>query len=132
MDPHEGELPYRRSPRRLYGVGSEPDPRFSLANERTFLAWIRTALALMAAGVAVDAFALVSGSAPQPWGTALAFALLLAGILVSATAVRRWFVTERALRTGQALPSPRLVPVLGYGLAVAGAVGCFLLIAAWR
>jgi putative membrane protein len=31
--------------------GTEPDYRFTLANERTFLAWIRTALALLAGGV---------------------------------------------------------------------------------
>ena len=48
----------RRFPRRVYGVGTEPDARFSLANERTFLAWIRTALALIAAGVALEAFVL--------------------------------------------------------------------------
>ncbi len=41
---------------RLLGGGQEPDPRFSLANERTFLAWIRTSLALLAGAVAVDAF----------------------------------------------------------------------------
>ncbi|WP_143342795.1 YidH family protein, partial [Crossiella equi] len=44
-----------RWPERVYGVGEEPDPRFTLANERTFLAWIRTSLGLMAAGVAVEA-----------------------------------------------------------------------------
>ena len=33
--------------RRLLGQGEAPDPRFTLANERTFLAWIRTALALL-------------------------------------------------------------------------------------
>jgi putative membrane protein len=41
---------------RLRDVGEEPDPRFTLANERTFLAWIRTSLALMAAGLAVSEF----------------------------------------------------------------------------
>ena len=41
---------------RLLGEGNEPDVRFSLANERTFLAWIRTALALLAGGIAVEAF----------------------------------------------------------------------------
>jgi hypothetical protein len=38
-----------RFPRRVFADGAEPDPRFTLANERTFLAWIRTALALIAA-----------------------------------------------------------------------------------
>ncbi|WP_345712331.1 YidH family protein, partial [Kineococcus glutinatus] len=45
----------RRWPRRVYGTGREPDARFSLANERTFLAWIRTSLALLGAGVALEA-----------------------------------------------------------------------------
>ena len=44
-----------RFPRSVYARGSEPDPRFSLANERTFLAWVRTSLALLAAGVALEA-----------------------------------------------------------------------------
>ncbi|WP_283215114.1 DUF202 domain-containing protein [Pseudofrankia sp. DC12] len=37
----------------VHTVGTDPDYRFSLANERTFLAWIRTALALLAGGIAV-------------------------------------------------------------------------------
>lgn len=41
-----------RFPRRVFGEGQEPDARFSLANERTFLAWIRTSMALLAGGVA--------------------------------------------------------------------------------
>ena len=45
----------RRWPASVYGAGHEPDPRFSLANERTLLAWIRTALALVGAGVVIDA-----------------------------------------------------------------------------
>lgn len=38
---------------RLDQVGHDPDYRFSLANERTFLAWLRTALALLGGGVAL-------------------------------------------------------------------------------
>ena len=45
----------RRWPRRVYDHGEDPDPRFSFANERTFLAWIRTGLGFLAAGVAVAA-----------------------------------------------------------------------------
>ncbi len=41
----------RRWPRRVYGVGVEPDPRFTFTNERTLLAWIRTSLALLATAV---------------------------------------------------------------------------------
>ena len=47
-----------RFPRRVYEAGTEPDPRFTMANERTFLAWIRTALALIAGGVALEALGL--------------------------------------------------------------------------
>ncbi len=42
-------------------MGSEPDPRFTFANERTFLAWIRTALGFLAAGVAIAAVARLAG-----------------------------------------------------------------------
>ena len=35
------------------GEGREPDPRFTFANERTFLAWSRTALALVVAGLGI-------------------------------------------------------------------------------
>ena len=47
-----------RFPRHVFEAGTEPDPRFTLANGRAFLAWIRTALALVAAGVALEALAL--------------------------------------------------------------------------
>lgn len=120
----------RRRPRRLYATGTEPDARFTLANERTFLAWVRTALALMAAGVAVDAFNLVTTPDQQIWGTALAVFLIAAGMVVSAAAFRRWLTVERALRTGRPLPAPTLVPLLGYGLVLVGAVACVLLLTA--
>ena len=45
------EAGQRRWPAWVYGVGDDPDPRFSLANERTFLAWIRTGLAFVTAGL---------------------------------------------------------------------------------
>ena len=115
-----------RWPKRLYEQGEEPDPRFTLANERTFLAWIRTALALMAGGVGVEALNAVTGQ-PNPLRTALAVALLLGGVLCSATAFTRWMATERALRSGRPLPAPRLAPVLGYGLSVIGVAACVLL-----
>ena len=41
---------------RVLRGGTEPDPRFTLANERTFLAWIRTSLAFLAGGIAIEAF----------------------------------------------------------------------------
>lgn len=122
----DGESESARWPRRLYEEGDEPDPRFTLANERTFLAWIRTALALMAGGVGVEALNAVADE-PSDIRTVLAVALLLAGVLCSGTAFTRWVATERALRRGKPLPAPRLAPVLGYGLGVIGVAACVLL-----
>lgn len=114
-----------RWPRRVYGVGTEPDPRFTLANERTFLAWLRTSLALMAAGVAIEAVGVAARSVVRDL---LAIGLLTAGVVCSVAAFGRWMVTERALRTGRPLPSPRLAPFLGYGLALAGVLALVLVL----
>jgi putative membrane protein len=54
----------QRKPASVYGQDDEPDPRFSLANERTALAWMRTALALVAAGVGVISITSL-GTVPQ-------------------------------------------------------------------
>lgn len=107
----------RRFPRRVYGVGDEPDPRFSLANERTFLAWVRTALALLAAGVAVEALALPIQEALRQ-AAALLFVVL--GLLGAAQAWLGWARVERAMRRGRPLPSPTLSGVVAGGIVVAG------------
>jgi putative membrane protein len=107
----------RRFPRSVYGVGEEPDARFSMANERTFLAWIRTSLAFAAAGVALEALEL-----PIAPGLRLACALLLVGlgILAPVQAWTGWMATERAMRCGRPLPSPLLSPVIAAGTLAAG------------
>ncbi|SCX54275.1 putative membrane protein [Klenkia marina] len=106
-----------RFPRRVYGAGDEPDPRFSLANERTFLAWMRTSLALLAAGVALEALDL-----PIAEGVRLAAALVLValGLLAPVQAWLGWVATERAMREGRPLPAPRLALALAVGVVVAG------------
>jgi putative membrane protein len=99
-----------RFPRHVYQVGSEPDPRFTLANERTFLAWIRTALALIAAGIALEALALPIQ--PDLRRTA-AIILLLLGLVVPVLAWLTWAAVERALRQGAPLPGSRVaLPVV--------------------
>ena len=97
--------PRRRFPGRVYSAGVEPDPRFTLANERTFLAWIRTSLALTAGGVALEALSL----GLQP-GFRLAASVLLiaAGIATSAQAWCGWVKTERSLRLNTPLPARKL------------------------
>ncbi|KXK59624.1 hypothetical protein AWW66_23220 [Micromonospora rosaria] len=103
----------RRFPRRVYGHGTEPDPRFSLANERTFLAWIRTSLALVAAGVALTAIQ-VPVSAPFRFAAALLLALL--GVAAACQGWIGWMRTERALREHRALAGPSLGVLLAAGV----------------
>lgn len=107
----------RRFPARLYAAGSEPDARFTLANERTFLAWIRTALAFIAAGVALEA--LVPGIQPG-FRLAASIVLILTGIATPVQAWLGWIATERALRAARPLPSPFLALPLGVALVVVG------------
>ena len=78
-----------RWPARVYGEGSEPDPRFTFANERTFLAWLRTSLALVVAGVAVDVL-VESGDSDAGAYRPLAAALIVLGMAASAAAFVRW------------------------------------------
>jgi putative membrane protein len=100
---------------RLRSVGEEPDPRFSFANERTFLAWIRTAVALVAAGVGLAAF--VDGFGPDGLRRGVAVVIILLGGLISGVAFHRWHRAERALRLRAPLPLPQLAPAIGYGVA---------------
>jgi putative membrane protein len=99
-----------------FSGGRDPDPRFTLANERTFLAWVRTSLGLVAGGVAVEAFA--ADVLPSPMRRGLAAALLVLGAAVAVTSFRRWAATERALRDERPLPVPALAPVLAGGVAL--------------
>ncbi|AKU14886.1 YidH family protein [Luteipulveratus mongoliensis] len=107
----------RRVPGGVFEVGEEPDPRFSLANERTFLAWIRTALALMAAGVAIEAVEL--DIEPHLRATASVI-LVLSGIGSALLAWFGWAGSERAMRAGQPLPSSMFKPLLAGAVALAG------------
>ena len=117
METASAETAARRFPRVVYAEGQEPDPRFSLANERTFLAWIRTSLALSAAGVALEAL-----EVPVHEGVRLVCAVLLIGLglLAPVQAWLGWASTERALRRSRPLPSPRMAPALAVGTALAG------------
>lgn len=101
---------------RILGGGEEPDPRFTLANERTFLSWIRTALALVAGGVAVEA--LTQHIFEPQIRTLLAVVLLILGTLLAAGAFVRWLRLERSLRHKRPIPLPLIAPMLGLGAAL--------------
>ena len=103
--------------RRLLPDGVEPDPRFTLANERTFLAWIRTALAFVAGGIAVEAF--TGDLFPTVIRQILAILLLVLGMLLAGGAAVRWLNVERAMRRKNPLPVPLIVQIVSLVSAVA-------------
>ena len=98
----------------------EPDYRFTLANERTFLAWVRTALALLAGAVAVNEFA-PSFSFPGG-GKLLAGILAITSIASVGGAALRWRTTQQAMRCDAPLP-PAIMPwLLAAGIILIGLV----------
>jgi putative membrane protein len=105
----------------------EPDYRFTLANERTFLAWLRTALALLAAAVAV--VQLVPEFA-FPGARHIAGGLLAALAMVTAVAgLRRWELVDYAIRRGLPLPRQQTPRVLAAGLVLIAVLAVVLMIA---
>jgi len=102
----------------------DPDPRFTLANERTLLAWTRTSLAVIGGGLAVAQFLKV--------GTALAVGLgmviIALGASLALTSYAHWQSNERALRLGQPLPRS-VMPQLLAGLVAIVAVAAFAMAA---
>ncbi len=106
--------------------GQEPDPRFSLANERTLLAWIRTSLALDAGGLAVIRFA--PPLAVRGGREALGIVLILLGMITARSSYRRWIQVERAIRSGAPLPRSAVPLFLAVTLTVIPAVVIVLLL----
>ncbi|WP_033400855.1 YidH family protein [Actinokineospora enzanensis] len=104
-------------------VGDEPDYRFTLANERTFLAWVRTALALVAGGVAVCQY--LPGLPVLRYG--IGIGLIVLGTVLAAASHHRWRVTQRAIRLGKALPPGVQIPLVAFGVTVI-AVGVLVLV----
>ncbi len=109
----------QRRPRTVYDVGTEPDARFSLANERTALAWVRTGLALVAGGVALTTAATLA-SLPVLIDI-MAMVACVSGGLLAISGLASWRRVERALRLGLPLPAPVVLPVLAVGVLL-GAV----------
>jgi putative membrane protein len=105
---------------RLLDDGSNPDPNLSLANERTFLAWIRTALGLIALGIGVATF--VSTQLERGLAVVLATGLIIIGGAIAAASWLRWLAVERALRNRRGVPIPRMGPALAFGISVMAAI----------
>lgn len=103
---------------------TEPDARFTYANERTFLAWNRTALALIATGVAatqlLPEFHLAGGR------RILGLPLIALGVLVAATSFYHWRANERAMRRGEPLPRSPMPLVLSAGIGIVAVIAVVL------
>ncbi|MEU4110588.1 YidH family protein [Streptomyces sp. NPDC048208] len=116
------------APERVRDEGTTPDYRFSLANERTFLAWLRTALALIGGGFAVDQFL---PHLRWAWRVGLALALLAGGVLCALRAVHHWVRCEQAMRRGEDLPVSRFPAVLSLLVALVAVAMVVVVLAGW-
>jgi putative membrane protein len=127
----EGRLPSwlvfsARRERRLEQTGSDPDPRFTFANERTFLAWNRTALALIAAGLAAAQFLKFNLHGLR---LIIAVPLIVLGAALALASYLHWEDSERAMRLRQPLRYSWMPRVLTGGIAVIALVGGILAVA---
>jgi putative membrane protein len=114
----------KRWPGWVYDEGDEPDPRFSFANERTFLAWVRTSLGLLAAGVALQALPVDIEETPRTW---LAILFIVLSLVTAAVGWWRWARAERAMRRDEHLPGSVITAFLVGGVAVAGLILLFVI-----
>jgi putative membrane protein len=105
----------------------EPDARFTFANERTFLAWSRTALALVVAGLGV--VQLLPPFPGVPWGRhLLGVPLIVFGAVVAVAAHAEWQRNQRALRRGAPLPASLLPKILAIAIAVMAVISSIVLL----
>jgi putative membrane protein len=104
-----------------------PDYRFSLANERTFLAWCRTSLALLAAGVGV---VYLPASSVLPNGRKLlGLLLVILGGFAAGSSYARWRANRNAIARGAPLPRSNSMPIVAAGLVAVAAVALVVVIA---
>ncbi|MCB0917882.1 MAG: DUF202 domain-containing protein [Actinobacteria bacterium] len=106
---------------------SEPDYRFTLANERTMLAWLRTSLALIAGGVALETFAVTLQPTWLPQVVGLM--AIAGGAVIALLGYFNWRRVQKAMRRGDPLPMQIAAPFATVGVvvvAVALAIGILL------
>jgi putative membrane protein len=105
-----------------------PDTQAELANERTYLAWLRTGLALMAVGVAAERVLPAEGII---WARQLiGVSLILSGVLTAGLARWRWQRVDRAVRAGRPVPPPMIGYLVAAAIVVNGLATIVLLLRA--
>jgi putative membrane protein len=107
-------------------VVREPDYRFTLANERTFLACMRTTLAMVAGGLATDQ--LVSEEGPGRARTVLSLLLIVLGMGMALASYRRYVKADEAIRNDAPLPPWNASLVLGAGVTVACGIAALIVL----
>jgi inner membrane protein YidH len=104
---------------------TEPDARFTFANERTFLAWHRTALALVVAGLAI--VQLLPPFAGIPFGRhLLALPLIILGGALSMGSYLEWTRHQAALRRGVPLRRSMLPKLLAVAITLLALIAAIL------
>lgn len=106
---------------------SEPDARFTFANERTFLAWTRTALAFVVAGLGI--VQLLPPFPGVPWGRhVLGVPLIVIGAVIAITSYTQWVRSQQAIRRGQPLPRSLLPKILAIAITAMAVVSAIVLL----
>jgi len=101
-------------------TGIDPDYRFSLANERTYLAWIRTAIAILAGALAIDQLPLNIATANLRSILSILLCCFSAGI--AGWAYFRWAQNEGAMRNEQPLDYPWIMKIVSILLGLLSVV----------
>ena len=112
-------------------LNSDTDPRVYFAAERTYLAWLRTGITVMAFGFVVARFGLFQrlmraqgGDVPQGTGLSpyLGSVLVVLGVIATGAGTRRYYKFCRRLgRTEMPSPHAEVLPILlGWALVVLG------------
>ena len=106
---------------------SEPDARYTFANERTFLAWTRTALAFMVAGLGI--VQLLPPFPGVPWGRhVLGVPLIVIGALIAAVSYGQWVRSQQAMRRGEPLPRSILPRILAIAIVIMAIISAVVLL----
>jgi putative membrane protein len=106
---------------------SEPDARYTFANERTFLAWTRTALAFVVAGLAI--VQLLPPFPGVPWGRhLLGVPLIVVGAVIAIVSYAQWVRSQRALRRSEPLPHSILPVILAITITAMAIISAVVLL----
>ena len=110
----------------MRSVGEDPDPRFTLANERTFLAWVTASLGFIGIGLALGTLL----PERHTWTAGLSALWIVLAVVIIVRAVLRWFRMERAMRLSHSLPLSSSILLVAISVALLGvASGIAVLVA---